>query len=229
MNALIFYSTFVLMNFQAAIFDMDGLLLDTERLYMRVFKQSCQNVHLPFYEDIYLSIIGRNSKGIDEILRSAYGNELDKLHANWRVNYDAIVKNQPIPMKKGVIPLLEWLRANKIQTAVATSTQKDVALLKLKLAGLDDYFDNITCGCEVTQGKPNPEIYLLAAQRLGVKPQYCLAFEDSNNGAKSALAADMKTYQIPDLVTPSEEVKSLGVLVRHSLEDVLDELETAFN
>ncbi|EFP96881.1 HAD family hydrolase [Vibrio caribbeanicus] len=213
------------MNFQAAIFDMDGLLLDTERLCMRVFKQSCHNVQLPFYEDIYLSIIGRNSKGIEEILRSAYGNELDKLHADWRVNYDAIVKNQPIPIKKGVIPLLEWLQANKVRTAVATSTQKDVALVKLKLAGLDCYFDNITCGCEVTQGKPNPEIYLLAAQRLGLKPQCCLAFEDSNNGVKSAVAANMVTYQIPDLVTPSEEIISLGVKIRDSLGDVLDELK----
>lgn len=213
------------MNFQAAIFDMDGLLLDTERLCMRVFKQSCHNVHLPFYEDVYLSIIGRNSKGIEEILRSAYGNELDKLHADWRVNYDAVVKNQPIPIKKGVIPLLEWLRANKVRTAVATSTQKDVALVKLKLAGLDCYFDNITCGCEVTQGKPNPEIYLLAAQRLGVKPRCCLAFEDSNNGVKSAIAAHMVTYQIPDLVTPSEEIISLGVKIRDSLGDVLDELK----
>lgn len=218
-------SSLVLMNFQAAIFDMDGLLLDTERLCMRVFKQSCHNVHLPFYEDIYLSIIGRNSKGIEEILRSAYGNELDKLHADWRVNYDAIVKNQPIPIKKGVIPLLEWLQANKVRTAVATSTQKDVALVKLKLAGLDCYFDNITCGCEVTQGKPNPEIYLLAAQRLGVKPQCCLAFEDSNNGVKSAVAANMVTYQIPDLITPSEEIISLGVKIRDSLGDVLDELK----
>ncbi len=218
-------SSLVLMNFQAAIFDMDGLLLDTERLCMRVFKQSCHNVQLPFYEDIYLSIIGRNSKGIEEILRSAYGNELDKLHADWRVNYDAIVKNQPIPIKKGVIPLLEWLQANKVRTAVATSTQKDVALVKLKLAGLDCYFDNITCGCEVTQGKPNPEIYLLAAQRLGLKPQCCLAFEDSNNGVKSAVAANMVTYQIPDLVTPSEEIISLGVKIRDSLGDVLDELK----
>ena len=218
-------SSLVLMNFQAAIFDMDGLLLDTERLCMRVFKQSCHNVQLPFYEDIYLSIIGRNSKGIEEILRSAYGNELDKLHADWRVNYDAIVKNQPIPIKKGVIPLLEWLQANKVRTAVATSTQKDVALVKLKLAGLDCYFDNITCGCEVTQGKPNPEIYLLAAQRLGVKPQCCLAFEDSNNGVKSAVAANMVTYQIPDLITPSEEIISLGVKIRDSLGDVLDELK----
>ena len=218
-------SSLLLMNFQAAIFDMDGLLLDTERLCMRVFKQSCHNVHLPFYEDVYLSIIGRNSKGIEEVLRSAYGSELDKLHADWRVNYDAIVKNQPIPMKKGVIPLLEWLRANKVRTAVATSTQKDVALVKLKLAGLDCYFDNITCGCEVTQGKPNPEIYLLAAQRLGVKPRCCLAFEDSNNGVKSAVAAHMVTYQIPDLVTPSEEIISLGVKIRDSLGDVLDELK----
>ncbi|WCP69909.1 HAD family phosphatase [Vibrio tubiashii] len=209
------------MKFQAAIFDMDGLLLDTERVCMRVFKQACENVNLPFYEDVYLSIIGRNSAGIETIFRKAYGDDLDKLHAEWRTNYDAIVKHQAIPVKEGVVELLEWLKSNHIPTAVATSTHREVATVKLELAGLSKYFDSLTCGCEVTHGKPDPEIYLLAAERLNVQPEHCLAFEDSNNGVRSAVAAHMTTFQIPDLVEPCKEVKALGHNILPSLIDVL--------
>ncbi|WP_260260404.1 HAD family hydrolase [Vibrio intestinalis] len=212
------------MKIKAAIFDMDGLLLDTERVCMRVFKQACQTVELPFYEDVYLTIIGRNAAGIEKIFRDAYGDDLDRLHPEWRKNYDAIVRHQAIPLKEGVVELLTWLRANGIATAVATSTHRDLAETKLKLAGIDQYFDGLTCGDEVTHGKPDPEIYQLAAQRLGVEPSDCIAFEDSNNGVISAVAAQMTTYQIPDLVEPSEEVKALGHHIELSLLAVLNKL-----
>lgn len=213
------------MNYQAAIFDMDGLLLDTERVCMRVFKQACETINQPFHEQVYLSIIGCNSASIEKIFRKAYGEHYEAVHNEWRTNYNAIVKHQAIPVKSGVIELLEWLRSQKIPTAVATSTHKDVATFKLKLAGLDKYFDSLTCGCEVSHGKPDPEIYLLAAQRLGVEPEKCLAFEDSNNGVRSAVAAQMTTYQIPDLLEPSDEVKALGHHILPSLDDALIELK----
>ncbi|RTZ18343.1 HAD family phosphatase [Vibrio aquaticus] len=213
------------MNYQAAIFDMDGLLLDTERVCMRVFKQACETVGQPFYDDVYLSIIGRNSAGIEQIFRKAYGEHYEALHAEWRVNYDAIVKHQAIPVKEGVLELLTWLRDNKIPAVVATSTHKEVAAKKLELAGLRPYFAGLTCGCEVTHGKPDPEIYLLAAQRLGVDATQCLAFEDSNNGVLSAVGAKMITFQIPDLVEPSDEIKQLGHTILPSLTDVLAQLK----
>ena len=156
------------MNYQAAIFDMDGLLLDTERVCMRIFKQACEVQNLPFHEDVYLSIIGRNAAGIEVIFRKAYGEDLDRLHKEWRTRYNAVVQHQAIPVKQGVIELLEWLKKNGIPTAVATSTANEVAKKKLELAGLSKYFDNLTTGCEVTHGKPDPEIYLLAASRLNV-------------------------------------------------------------
>ena len=213
------------MKFQAAIFDMDGLLLDTERVCMRVFKQACETLQLPFHEAVYLSIIGRNSAGIEKIFRDAYGEDYDALHAEWRVNYDAIVKHQAIPVKDGVIELLEWLKANNIPTAVATSTHKEVAEAKLRLAGLDKYFKSLTCGCEVAHGKPDPEIYLLAAKRLGIEANQCVAFEDSNNGVRSAVSANMTTFQIPDLVEPCDEVRALGHQIVNSLHDALTELK----
>ncbi len=212
------------MNYQAAIFDMDGLLLDTERVCMRIFKEACVTLELPFYEDIYLSIIGRNPAGIEQIFRKAYGVDYERLHDEWRKNYNAVVKHQAIPVKPGVLELLEWLKGNDIPTAVATSTVNDVAKKKLALAGLDQYFDCLTTGCEVSHGKPDPEIYLLAASRLNIDPTLCLAFEDSNNGVRSAFGAGMITYQIPDLVEPCDEVRALGHKIRSSMSQVLEEL-----
>ncbi len=217
------------MNFQAAIFDMDGLLLDTERVCIEIFEQACQAVGVPFLRDLYLSVIGRNAAGIEATLRAGYGPDLDymQLHNEWRTRYNAVVKHQAIPVKQGVIELLEWLKAEHIPTAVATSTQRDVASIKLRLSGLDRYFDAVATGCEVSQGKPHPEIYLLAASRLDVAPTQCLAFEDSNNGVRSAVAAKMIAYQIPDLVMPSDDVVALGHRIRPTLSDVLEELKAS--
>ncbi|MCY9876387.1 HAD family phosphatase [Vibrio natriegens] len=213
------------MNYHAAIFDMDGLLLDTERVCMRVFQEACEVQQLPFYTEVYLSIIGRNAAGIEAIFRKAYGNDLDRLHQEWRTRYNAVVKHQAIPVKEGVIELLEWLKEQSLPIAVATSTAKDVAKIKLELAGLSKYIDNLTTGCEVSNGKPDPEIYLLAANRLNVEPTKCLAFEDSNNGVRAAVAANMSTYQIPDLVEPCDEVRQFGHSIVPSLHDVLKELK----
>ncbi|CAH1602660.1 HAD family hydrolase [Vibrio jasicida] len=215
------------MNYQAAIFDMDGLLLDTERVCMRIFQEACEAQNLPFYKDVYLSIIGRNAAGIEVIFRKAYGDDLDRLHKEWRDRYDAVVKHQAIPVKDGVVELLEWLKEKGIPTAVATSTAKEVAQKKLELAGLSKYFDNLTTGCEVSHGKPDPEIYLLAASRLNVDPTKCIAFEDSNNGVRSAVAAHMVTFQIPDLVQPCEEVRAFGHAIVPSLHHALAELKQA--
>ncbi|MGR5237510.1 HAD family hydrolase [Vibrio alfacsensis] len=209
------------MNYQAAIFDMDGLLLDTERVCMQIFKEACEVQNLPFHEQVYLSIIGRNAAGIEAIFRKAYGDDLKRLHQEWRTRYNAVVQHQAIPVKDGVIELLEWLKSQGIPIAVATSTVNEIAKKKLELAGLSEYFDNLTTGCEVTHGKPDPEIYLLAAQRLSANPLQCLAFEDSNNGVRAAVAANMVTYQIPDLVEPCEEVRGFGHAIVTSLHDVL--------
>ncbi|MCF7362212.1 HAD family phosphatase [Vibrio sp. A1-b2] len=217
------------MKFKAAIFDMDGLLLNTEQVCLEIFEQACYAVGVPFHREIYLSVIGKNAAGIEQTLREGYGPDLDYpvLHQEWRKRYDAVVKHQAIPVKEGVVEILQWLKENNIPTAVATSTQRDVATVKLRLAELDQYFDTYATGCEVKNGKPDPEIYLLAAERLNIAPEHCLAFEDSNNGVKSAMAANMITYQIPDLVKPCDDVLALGPYIRNSMHDVLSELKAA--
>jgi len=215
------------MPYQAAIFDMDGLLLDTERVCMQAFEQACKQLNLPFVQSAYVKIIGCNAKGIEIAIMDHYAQYIDypTLRKTWMDGYWPIVENQAIPVKEGVIELLDWLKAKEIPIAVATSTHQALAAKKLKLAGLDSYFEHISSGCEVTHGKPHPEIFLLAAQRLHISPQHCLAFEDSNNGVLAAVAAKMQVYQVPDLVSPDQDIIALGHQVKDSLLDVLMDLK----
>jgi len=219
------------MHYQAAIFDMDGLLLDTERVCMQAFERACKQLSLPFVKSAYLKIIGRNAKGIEIAIMEHYAQYIDypTLRKTWMDGYWPIVETQAIPVKAGVIELLTWLQSQQIPMAVATSTHQALAATKLKLAGLDHFFEHISSGCEVTQGKPHPEIFLLAAQRLHANPQQCLAFEDSNNGVIAAVAANMQTYQVPDLVSPDHDTLQLGHRVVPSLHAALQQLTAEVN
>jgi len=219
------------MPYQAAIFDMDGLLLDTERVCMQAFEKACQQLSLPFVKNAYLKIIGRNAQGIEAAIMSHYAQYIEyaPLRKAWMDGYWPIVEHQAIPVKSGVINLLEWFKSQNIPVAVATSTHNKLAATKLKLAGLDHYFQHISSGCEVTRGKPDPEIFLLAAQRLNVAPEQCLAFEDSSNGVISAIAAKMQVFQVPDLVIPDQQVIALGHHIASSLDHVLTHLKQQNN
>lgn len=216
------------MTYSATIFDMDGLLLDTERVCMEIFKQTCKDFNLPYLEQTYLNIIGRNEAGVEDLLRLSYGETMDYpvFRKQWKKAYLNIVENEAIPVKDGVIALLNWLQTQNIPMVVATSTNRQLALKKLAMAGLSDYFSAVTAGDEVTNGKPDPEIYLLAAKRLNVNPSMCIAFEDSNNGVKAAVSAGMQTFQVIDLVQPCEEIKALGHEIYTSMNDVLTKLKS---
>ncbi|MDF1737866.1 MAG: HAD family hydrolase, partial [Verrucomicrobiales bacterium] len=124
-----------------------------------------------------------------------------------------------IDVKRGVIPILNSLAEKKVPRAVATSSEKHLAPRKLRLAGLEHYFDLIVTGCEVAKSKPEPDIYLLAAEKLGVAPAECLVFEDSHNGIRAAHRAGMNPVMIPDLLKPTAEVEELTTGIFSSLEE----------
>ncbi|WP_354622733.1 HAD family phosphatase [Psychromonas sp. MME2] len=216
------------MNYHAAIFDMDGLLLDTERISMQTFSEACSALSLPMLKEVYLKVIGCNATTVQEIICSGYGSQLDyqALRSEWLRRYHGIVTKQAIPIKEGVVELMQWLKSESIPIAVATSSDKEIATIKLTLAGLIDYVDCLSTGCEVTKSKPDPEIFLLAAARLQVPAQQCLAFEDSHNGVLAAVAAGMQVYQVPDLIPPSTELIAMGHHIHSSLADVLHTLQS---
>ncbi|WP_026971720.1 HAD family hydrolase [Aliagarivorans marinus] len=205
----------------AAIFDMDGLLLDSERLCRSYFLDACSELQLNVPESVYLQIIGCNAQRIEQIFAEQLGPDFPyhPLRERWMALYQGHVHNRAVALREGVRELLELLAGLPIQLAVATSTAKELAENKLRLAGLRDYFSLITCGCEVAHSKPDPEIYLLAASRLGIAPEHCIAFEDSANGVRAAHAANMQVVQVPDLVMPDEPLLALQHRVIPSLNE----------
>lgn len=214
-------------TFAAVLFDMDGLLLDSERLYLDAFRAACEVHGYAFDEASYLNIICTPDDEASSILRSAYGSafplaEVSRLAAE---RYRQRVEAEPVPLKPGVEGLLEYLLARDLPRAVVTSTSSALAQHKLKLAGVLEAFSFVLGGDQVAQGKPAPEGYLCACAQLGARPERCLALEDSENGVRAALAAGLTVVQIPDLKAPSDELRALGHRIMLSLAEVRDWLE----
>lgn len=199
-------------SIQSIIFDMDGLMLDTEKLAMQAWMIAAAEVKVEIDEDIYIQAIGRNSKGIKLMLRAFIESE-SKIEAFYQcawANYYQIITENPIPIKPGLIELLNFLEENEISKAIATSTTSDTAKMKLKSLGLYDRFSAVVTGDQVKCGKPAPEIYLKAINELGVSPENCVALEDSENGIRAANAAGAYAVMIPDLIEPTDEMRKLA-------------------
>ncbi|PWQ93977.1 HAD family hydrolase [Leucothrix arctica] len=210
-------------QFKAAIFDMDGLLIDSEKIAVKLFNETCDHFKLGNHHDVVISCIGTNATLSKEIIRKGLpeGTDIDLFHEHWHATYKHRLTTQPIPVKHGAQLLLEHLRSLGIPIAVATSTKTEMAKTKLSAIELIDYFDIIVGGDQVEHSKPRPEIYLRAASLLNVAATDCIAFEDSANGVKAGVAANMTVVQIPDLIAPTEELLALGHLVLGSLEEVI--------
>ncbi len=210
----------------AVIFDMDGLLLDTERIALRAFRAACAEVGVEADEAVYFRCIGTNAAATTRILRDGYGPgfPLDRIQTLWDEKYAADALARPVPLKAGAGELLNRLAAHGTAMAVATSTAYTLAATKLTNAGIFGHFDFVVAGDQVSQGKPDPEIYATAAQRLGLDAGRCLALEDSDNGVRSALGAGLQVIQIPDLVPPAQEVRAFGHPIMASLHDVAQHL-----
>jgi HAD superfamily hydrolase (TIGR01509 family) len=215
----------------AVLFDMDGLLLDSERVALGIMAACARELGLVWNAEVGLRIIGRNVDDSNRILREHYGNDarLDALPAAFRARYDRHIDDHAIPHKPGVTALLDLLDAHGIARAVATSTQRERAARKLERNGLLRRFDALVGGDEVARGKPAPDIFLAAARALDVPPSVCLVLEDSNSGARAALAAHMAVVVVPDLLEPDADVIAMGALRQPSLVDVAARLGALFN
>ena len=208
-------------DFDAVVFDMDGLLLDTESIALEAFTQANKRAGLSLDQSIFYRCVGTNHKTSGRILREALGSDelYQKLQQEWDTAYSEIC-DEGIPLMPGVLELLAFLKDINQRIAVATSSKIQGATKKLKKAGIYDAFEVIIGGDQVNEGKPAPDIYLLAAKALGVNPNYCLALEDSKNGTLSGLRAGMTVVQVPDLVQPDEELLQTGHIIVESLHEV---------
>jgi HAD superfamily hydrolase (TIGR01509 family) len=215
-------------GFPAAVLcDMDGLLLDSERLAREAFVRACRDLGWEPDLEAYAHCIGSTYEGTRALLLSAYGADFpyDAIDERWSAHYHARLAAGPVPVKRGAAALLDYLAQREVPAALVTSTRRTVALEKLTRTGLAGYFAQFVCGGETERGKPDPEPYVAAALALGVAPGMCWALEDSTNGVRAAYGAGCTVFQVPDLVAPSDELRELGHRIVPSLDDVLAALK----
>jgi beta-phosphoglucomutase-like phosphatase (HAD superfamily) len=192
------------MMIEAVIFDMDGLMLDTEPAYRTAWQQASAECGYPLSDDLYVRLIGHNRGDAEQVLLKEFGLQfpLDLFRVVCRKCEGKALAMGPLRKKHGLDELMRLLESQRVPIAVATSTDRQIATKLLATAGLLAKFDVVATGDEVINGKPSPELFLLAAQRLGVRNSECLVLEDSEPGVIAAVRAGMKVFIVPDQETP---------------------------
>ncbi|MCM1025714.1 MAG: HAD family phosphatase [Roseburia sp.] len=215
----------------AVVFDMDGVLFDTERLCQDSWVTTAERNGLPDMEIIFPRCIGLNANDSRKIVMDAYGADFDyegfrQQAAEWFWDY---IKRNGLPIKLGVFELLDWLREKEWKIGLASSTRRSSVMNHLEQAGIRDRFSVIVTGDMVEHSKPKPDIYLLACRELGAEPCLSFAIEDSPNGIRSAFAAGMSPLMVPDMIAPDEEMRRLSKGIFQSLGEVLEYLKGIHN
>ena len=195
----------------AVVFDMDGLLFDTENLARISWIESADEMAITGIDEVYHHFIGLNRADGNALLSKMNGEDFPVLEFRKRATeiFNEKLERDGLPVKPGVKELLQWLKENRIKTAVASSSRREVVCSHLEKAGFLDYFQVIVGGDMVEHSKPEPDIYLKACRELGEEPSGVAAVEDSPNGIRAAARAGMIPLMVPDLVAPTEELKQL--------------------
>jgi HAD superfamily hydrolase (TIGR01509 family) len=211
------------------IFDMDGLMLDTESIAKTCWERAFAEGGYDLTPELFLAMVGRNKRDCFDLLRATLGPDFDAeaVYARCGVLYEEHVAAHGTPLMPGVLELLGDLAALGVPLAVATSTRNPTARQRLEKAGLLPFFQTVVAGNEVAQGKPAPDIYLEAVRRLGVDAARSFALEDSHAGVRAAHAAGLKVIMVPDLLPATEEIARLTHRVVPSLREVRAVLDAA--
>jgi HAD superfamily hydrolase (TIGR01509 family) len=212
---------------RAVIFDMDGLLLDTEPLYRAAWERASAEFGYRLTHELYSRLAGRNRADAERMLAAEFGPQfpMEQFKTIVRTHEEEEFSKGPIPTKPGVNELLGVLDARQIPRAVATSSEKARAEKWLSGAGILTRFGALATGDQVARGKPAPDIFLLAAKRLAVQSSDCLVLEDAEPGVRAARAARMSVYVVPDVIPPSREGAKLATKIFRSLCEVAEDLE----
>ncbi len=207
---------------QAVIFDMDGLILDSERSYRQAWQQAAEKLGYAIEDELYNRLIGLPNATAERMVAECFGTTfpLEDFRSGWRRCWGDLVGQEGISSKSGFAELILYLEAEGIARAVATSSEESDA--RFVLQDRAKHFNAIVTRDQVPQAKPAPDLYLEAAARLAVAPAYCLALEDSEVGLRAARSAGMRVILVPDMIPPSEAARKEAWHVFSSLHEVLD-------
>ena len=196
---------------EAIVFDMDGLLFDSERIVQRSWEEAGNQLGLEHMGETIYHTLGMNLAGRNHYFRNTIAKDFpcEEFAKQARIWFYKIVNEEGLPMKNGARKLLEYGKVNGYRMAIATSSRKEYALKNLKAAKIYDFFDAGVFGDMVQHAKPDPEIYLKACDSIGAAPANCIALEDAPAGIRAAYVAGMKPIMIPDLVAPTPEIEAL--------------------
>ena len=217
------------MRKKAVIFDMDGLMFDTETLGYQAQGELAEEMDLPiaFDFDYYLKQVGRSDKDVMPELASDFGDaELaERFLKRMKERQTGIASEKGLPIKKGLYDLLAFLKEEGVICVVASSSWRKEVSFYLELADILQYFRYQVCGDEVSFAKPNPEIFLSAWKPLGIPKEDCLILEDSLNGIRAAYDAGIEVIMVPDLIVPDDEAKAKTIAILPDLHAVMDWLK----
>ena len=207
---------------KAIIFDMDGLMIDSERVTFECYQERLKDMNLTMDEEFYKTLLGKPIKGIYQRFYDVYGNDfpiqnvIQDVHQLMAERFET----EGVPVKKGLVELLHYLKDNNYKTMVATSSNRDRVDKILAQAKITEFFDDSICGDEVTKGKPNPEVFLKSCQKLGVNVDEAIVLEDSEAGIQASYDANIKVICIPDMKYPEKQYEEKTFKILKDLTEV---------
>lgn len=210
------------MKTEKVIFDMDGLIFDSERLFMRELGEVMQEYGYTLTEENYKKMLGFTKDALYSMVKDMYGDDYphNEISTKARKRVDEIANTNGIPVKDGIRELLIFLREKNIPCVVASSTHREYVELYLKTSGLSEYFSKIIGGDMAERSKPEPDIFLIA---LGdTPPENAFVLEDSKNGILAAHNANIPVICIPDMTYPDDDIKALTYAIADSAHDVIE-------
>lgn len=212
--------------YNAVVFDMDGVIFDSERAVMQCWKEVASRHNIPDIEKAILACTGTTMVRTREIMLNLYGADFpyDEYARESSAIFHSRYDGGRLPMKPGVKELLTFLKERGKKIALASSTRQQVVTDELRDAGIIEYFDRIICGDMVSRSKPAPDIFLKACEELNVSPSDSYAIEDSYNGIRAAHAGGLHPIMVPDLLPADEEMQSLAEIVLPNLTSVIEYL-----